>query len=177
MNPQTYLAHYTNHKKDTVKEIKRNGIKMSIVLVPSSFYIAQEMALYPDIPIDSIESKYMDGLYFIVEIRGDTSTGLSPLLLKKGMNGYGAQVYENSFLKNEDFMLVCKSDTILTAGYNFERSWGIGNADCFTISFSKKGAKFPIGKYQIVIRDLLPELGTIEIKLKSFKKYKGKLKG
>jgi hypothetical protein len=73
--------------------------------------------------------------------------------------------------------MLSKNDTVMVSSCNYERNWGIGNGDIFLLAFSRKQLEKELGSYRLIIRNLLVEIGTLEIKMSGIVKKSKKLKG
>lgn len=177
MKPKEYMRYYESHRKLFSSTANRNGVSATVTYTPSEYYAAREMANNPELSIDSAMKKYGNALYFTLTIASDSPNAGSVLLSRDGREGFSENVFKNTFGRDRDIFLHCGGDTVKTVNCEYERNWGVGNQDVFLVSFPRSGARSALRRYHIEVRDIVPELGTVDVALKKIMKNPKLLKG
>lgn len=177
LTPDQYMQFTEKNRKKFSLAVERNGVKATIAYQPIEYYAAREMQFDTTLSLDSAINRYEKSVFFVLVIEAKKVKTGSILLEKNGLNGFGENVIKNSFDRTQDIFLLNGKDTVKLMAYNYERNWGIGNEDSFLLTFSKNDLKSDLEKYDLIIRNIVPELGTVDIKIKRLMKMKKKLKG
>lgn len=178
VKPEKYSEYIVSKQKKFCKVTARNGIRARVCYVPSDFYRARDITRSTNAGNSTI-NKYKNNLFFIFTVEYDSISAkkLSPLLSQHGIQGFKQNVITQNFLRQDDFLLVYREDTIKTVTRNFERDWGSGTGDSFLLQFAKTDCKYPFRKYTLIIRNTLPELGNLKVKLSTIVHSSKKLQG
>ena len=176
MTPEDYIRHYEKSRSKYAGTVKRNGVIARVVYVPCEYYAARDMMADKQLTLKDALKRYDTSLYFVLLLNAEKGSRESILLQRGGMENYKNNVLKNTFERDRDIFLLKDTDTVKVEQYHFDRSWGIGNGDSFTMVFSRKQARNPLKKYHLILRNFVPELGTIDIPLASLIKNKNRLK-
>lgn len=160
------------------KTIERNNVKALVAHMPAEYYAAMAMQNDTTFRVDSALKRYDNSVFFVLSIKAAVdSVTMSPLLSHIGVAGFKENVERNSFDRDQDVFLLYGKDTVKTMSIRYERNWGVGNDDSFLLGFSRKSLKGELNKYHLIIREMTPELGTIDIKVSELIKTTKRLKG
>jgi len=165
MGPQDYIKYFDTHRSRFSSTVKRNGVSAVILYMPPEYYAAREMTANKHLALGKVLGKYAGTAYFAVTIASDRYKSGSILLQRDGMEGFGENVMKNSFDRDKDVFLLNGRDTIKAVDYEYERNWGMGNTDAFVFAFARAAAKTEISRYHIIVREIAPELGTVDVAL------------
>lgn len=178
--PEQYMQYMDNNRERFCETIERNGIKAVVCYRPNEYYAARDMVGDSTLTAERAMARYANSLFFVLAVSSEQYGAGSVLLEKDGAQGFGRNVLTNTFSREEDIFLLNagdQSDTVDLAQYHYERNWGIGNDDTFLMAFPRERVRDNESEYRLMIRDLLPELGTIDLRLGSLMKATRKLKG
>jgi hypothetical protein len=150
-----------NIAKYTVKKEAGNKV-ISITYCPPEMYAAREMEFDTTRHYEDAIRPYLNNLYFTVAIQGKGAGPSDPMLADGGPEEYTSNMLKNTFLRDNDFCIVCDADTFPAMGYSFDRSRGVSKGDAYTVTF--KSVK-DVNKCRLLIRNISVDLGTIDIKL------------
>jgi hypothetical protein len=162
--PERYLEKFERQKAKHCITINRNGITASVLCMPAKFFAARDARLDTTLQMDKAEKRYNNSLFFTLSIRPDSQSKPGSFLLTKG--GYAEfknNVMLNSFGRENDIFLLHKNDTIPIAGIQYNRDWGMMKEDQFLLTFNVSRLNQKANKYHLIIREIAPELGTIDI--------------
>lgn len=177
LSPEEYLSYYEKNKHKYTETIERNSVKAVICYQPNEFFIARELASNTSDNNEIINNKYNKSLFFTLSLSSDKKQRGSFLLEREGVQGFSKNVFKNTFNRGNNFFLSIQTDTVKIADYHYERNWGIGNEDIFLLTFNRNQLNRKITDYHLIIRDITPEIGTIDIPLKNLVKNTKMLKG
>lgn len=178
LTPTEYLSYYEHNRSKLTKTIERNNVKAIVAYMPAEYYAALAMQNDTTLLADSALKRYENSIFFVLNIKAAAdSVTLSPLLTRNGMAGFKESVERNTFDRDQDVFLLYGKDTVKTVGIQYERNWGVGNDDSFLLGFSKKSLKDKLGKYHLILRNMTPEMGTIDLAVKNLRKTTKRLKG
>jgi hypothetical protein len=177
LSAKDYLQYFEKNRDKYCKKIKRNGMVANVGFVPNEYYAAREMAADTALGRDKALRKYENSMFFIFSINSGNNGHQSVLLSKDGAAGFKDNVMQNNFDRDQDIFLLHGSDTVKAAACNYERNWGFGNDDVFLIGFPRINMTKDSRNYRLVIRNIVPELGTIDVKLSEIVLKGKKIKG
>jgi hypothetical protein len=177
LTPKQYMDYFEKHRSEYTKTIERNGVKAIVAYLPSEYYAARDLESDSTLSFKSTIKKYENSLFFVFSVTGEKYQGGSILLERQGMAGFKESVDRNTFERGQDIFLLKGSDTVRTAGYHYDRNWGFGSDDSFLLAFSKNSLKSRPESYHLIIREMTPELGTVDIAVKDLMKQNKRLKG
>lgn len=180
LRPEQYMEYMENNRERFCETVERNGIKAVVCYRPNEYYAARDMVRDTTLSVEQAMAEYANSLFFVLAVSSEEYGSGSVLLEKDGARGFGRNVLTNTFGREGDIFLLNaedQSDTVDLAQYHYERNWGIGNDDTFLMAFPRERVRNKESKYRLLIRDLLPELGTIDLRLGSLMKATRKLKG
>jgi len=177
LSPEKYLKYFEKNKMNYCVTTERNGVTATIMYQPVEYLVAREKINGDTSTIQELMNKYGNSLYFLLILTSDSNKTGSLLLERDGYSRFSNNVYKNTFQKDNDIFLLNKKDTVKLTDYQYERNWGIGNNDSFLFIFHQKDIKGKIANYTLRIREIITELGTIEIPLKKLIKKTKKVKG
>lgn len=164
--PSEYLDYFEANRTSFSKIIERNGIKATICYYPSCYYSARDMKFDNTLTCDSAIMRYKKSLNFVVSIVDTRRKTGSVLLERNGAVGFKENVYKKTFGMEQNVCLISSDDTINALSCNYERNWGLNNEDIFVITFSTGQLTKKLNKYILRIREITPELGTVDIPVK-----------
>jgi hypothetical protein len=175
MTPTEYLQYFEKHQENYSRTTVRNGISATVTHMPSEFYVAREIAADTSLNMDSLLSNYSQNIFFVLKVRRvDGHTSGSQI---SGNGAFNEYVNGCVIGKRNDIFMLAKNDTVMATNCNYQQNWGIVNDDVFLISFSRKQLKLDLSSYHLIIRDLMTEIGTLDIKISEIVKNSKKLKG
>jgi len=166
LKPEEYLNYIDKNGDKLCKTIERNGFITQICYRPNEYYAAQDMCIDTTFNAQDALNKYSNTMIFTCNIKAKDKVNDGQMLLQgNGFADFKKNVVNNTFEKKGYIFLLNEDDTINVSEYQYERNWGIGNGDAFVLAFSKKKLQQNPKKYHLIIRNLLPEIGTIDIKV------------
>jgi hypothetical protein len=177
LTAKEYVQYYEKNKKKYCKNIERNGIVATVCYVPSEYYAARDISNGIAASTDSTFARYKNSLYFVVLFKSKNGAKGSVLLQKDGIAGFKDNVLQNTFGRDQDIFLLHGNDTIKAATFNYERNWGMGTADVFTMVFPRSRINESIKNAHLIVRNFLPEFGTIDVSLKGILRNPVTLRG
>jgi len=170
LTPEKYVSYFDKHARSLAKGIERNGVLAQICYIPSDYYAAREAAARKNVNVDSIKTKYIKSIYFLVSV-------------KPGKDNPNRNL-PNSFLtdqsaraNDQSFSLVSDRDTVSSAAVLSEKTWNISDEKKLLVSFTKSRIGKSLHQYHFLARNLDPALGTIDMPLKDIVMEMKKLKG
>jgi hypothetical protein len=164
LEPEEYIEYINREGDKFCKTVERNGFITTVCHRPNEYYAAQEMRIDSTLTVQETLNKYQNTVIFTCEVIAKDNSNSGRLLLQgNGFADYGKNVNKNTFGKKDDIFLVNGNDTVQIAEYQYERNWGTGNGDVFVMSFPIKELRPDLKKYHLIIRNLIPEIGTIDI--------------
>jgi hypothetical protein len=158
---QAYGEYFEAHRVRFCREVVRNGVAATVCYIPAEVYAAREIVSGSGQSVEDGLMRYRNSLFFVVSIAG--TNGASPLLQREGPQGYKTSVAQNTFERESAFVVVAGSDTVAASSYRFERGSHLGTADAFVVAFSAEDVRKLGRKAVLRVRDLVPELGTVEV--------------
>jgi hypothetical protein len=175
--PQAYMDYFGKNKDKFCKVVTRNGVTAKIAFVPSEYFVARDLNAGVSTSLDSLSSRYGKSLFFVFSL-GDSSNRSNSILLERGgVQGFRESVFRNTFERGQDIFLLRGTDTVKVAACNFDRNWGLSNDDSFLIAFAKSDLRSKPEAYHLIIREMVPELGTVDLSLGDIVKKTRTLKG
>jgi hypothetical protein len=156
------LTRYINNKKNGLMEEQEiNGIKVRLSYRPSSMMVTQEtegVQKVDSIAIISLENKYKDNYYFLLNISKDNKEVIRQL---GNFDRYSDMVQVFAFQMNQFVNLTTpQKDTIPLADYLFDQTYGMSNGNTILLAFNKnkiadkKNIEINIGECGLGIGDL-----------------------
>lgn len=176
LSPEKYAVYIAENREKFCEVINRNGVRATVCYMPAEMYGAQRMIAY-DIPPDSAMKDFINSLFLVCTVNADSMGNKSLLLERDGILGFPGNVYKHTFGHGEDIFLLNGPDTVKCAGYHFERNWGMTGEDSFIVTFDRRKLKEKMSGYHLIIREIAPELGTLDIQLSKLVKKAPQLKG
>jgi hypothetical protein len=177
MTPAEYLRYFEKNRNNFTSTITRNGITATVTYMPAEYYIAREMVEDTSIKIDSLRLKYSQTIFFVLTISKTGGGGSTGLQFPENRIVTFGDVDANAVGNRNGIFMLSKNDTVMVSICNYELNCGIGNGDIFLLAFSRKQLEKELGSYRLIIRNLLVEIGTLEIKMSGIVKKSKKLKG
>jgi hypothetical protein len=175
--PAEYVAYFDKHKKDFQITIKRNGVTATVSYMPNEYYAAREMQYDTALTAEKAMKQYENSLFFVFSISSEQFKDGSILFQRDGAEGFTDNIMKYTFDKDRDIFLLKGMDTVKVASCNYERNWGIGNADSYIMAFPRKKLEERMSGYHLYIKDMTPELGTVDVAINSLMKNVKKIKG
>jgi hypothetical protein len=169
-SPERYLERFEKQKARQCIKINRNNITATVLCMPAKFFAARDARYDSTLSMENAEKRYSNSLFFALGIRPDSQAVPGSFLLTKG--GYAEfknNVMRNNFGRENDIFLLYKNDTVRVAGVQYNRDWGMTQEDQFLLTFAADQLKKNANKYHLIIREIAPELGTIDIPVKRLK--------
>lgn len=162
---ETFEKQYNRH----TAVIVRNGIAAELSYLPNELYAARDMQVDTGLSVLAAMKRYENTLFLLLKIRTQDDNGRSNRLRR---------IINNSacYMSN-DIFLTDSNDTIPLTTYRYEPSRGIGNPDEFILAFSRKMLMKRSTEYNLIFRNISPELGTLEFGLDKIIKKIPKLRG
>lgn len=176
LTPVAYVQYFEKNRQKFTCTVERNGMRMSVCHYPTRYYVARELQSLPDENIDKISKKYKESLFFVVTVADERRENGSTLLERNGLAGFGSNVIHNSFGRENDIFMVNSTDTVKAASCIYERNWGVGNEDVFTVTFARSAVQKK-RNLKLRIREIAVELGTIEIPVNKLLRKGPKVQG
>lgn len=165
--PGQYLDYFNKHQALYSKTINRAGYSVSVTYCPPELIVARIKENDASLKSADLVAKFSNSLLFKIKITTSDSTKSFDFVTGgNGREGYSDAVVKNTFKREGDIFLLNGRDTVSVADYQYERNWGLGEGDAFTISFSRKALKKNIRQYHLYLRDMLSEIGTIDLSLR-----------
>lgn len=177
LSPKEYIQYMLQNKEKYSQIIERNGVKATVCYQPVELCAARELAFYDSLCKDSVLKNYDNSLFFLCTISSDSLGNRSLLLERDGLAGFRRNVFRHTYGHSDDIFLLDGRDTVKCSGYQFERGWGMTGDETFVITFNRQDIKKKVKKYRLIIREIAPELGTLDIELAELVKKAPKLKG
>jgi hypothetical protein len=160
-----YMQYFERNHSRFTKTVERNDVILNVSYIPGDFLAAREIAAGVNESVENALRKYSNTILITVGLSSRKGGTVSVLLRENGNGGFSENVYRNDFERNRDIFLLCGADTVKAASYDYERNWGMGSQDVFAISFPRSEIRKPLSETHLMIRDLLPELGSVDIAL------------
>jgi hypothetical protein len=177
LTPQQYIQYFEKHRSNFRTTIQRNGVTATVSYLPNEYYAAQEMQVDTTLTTARALKTYENSMFFVFSITSEQFKNGSILLQRDGVEGFADNVMKYTFDKEKDIFLLKGKDTVKAASCNYDRNWGIGNADSYVIAFPRKRLNGKTSGYHLYIKDMSPELGTVDVAINSLIKNVKKLKG
>jgi hypothetical protein len=179
MTPAEYLRYFEKNRLKYSKVIECSGVSVTVTLMPTEYHVAREMEADSCLNIDTLFSNYSKTLIIVLSASSAAAEfeNGSPLVQSSNMADFRKKLINTTFLPVNNFFITDGFDTITAANCNYERSWGIGNEDTFLLTFPACKLKRNLKEYNIIIRELSPAIGTIEVRIADLEKRKVKLEG
>jgi len=171
-----YLKHFENNRDSYTSEFEKGAEKILVTYCPNEVYASRELVRDTSLTVQSALDNYSRSCFFVVSVFNTEHPAISPLLMKDGSTGYSDNVYKYAFSKKKDFVLAHKKDSLQSVSCKLQRSWGVSKGDALLVTFDKSKLETDISKYTLLVRDLLPQFGTLEIPLKNIVNNSIKLK-
>lgn len=156
ITPSEYVEYINTLSKKNKIVVERGDFKVNILYFPSDYFAAKELNSNSDLKFDN-------SCYFVLTVRANEDA--NSLLLQDGISQVGDQINYNTFNKYNDVYIITNEDTISLGNYQYERGWADIAMDTFIFSFNVNEKKLNLNSSFLVIRNLHPHIGTIEIKL------------
>jgi hypothetical protein len=165
--PSDYVFYWEKHKKEFSTTIERSGYTVTVTYCPAELLAARLVNQDKSFSVDSMLAKFKNGLLFNINIQSnDPSKSMGFETDGKGREGYSSTIEKNTFQKDQEIFLSNGTDTVPVAAYQYERNWGLGSGDAFTVSFAKGLLKGKPTDYRLYLRNMSTEIGTIDVSLK-----------
>jgi hypothetical protein len=162
LTPEEYIDWYEAHRDRYTVTIERHGIRALVRYHPPELHVARQIVTAGG-DTDSLLSHYTNAVHFAFGISVEGKERGSFLVERGGVREYGQRVYQNTFMRNEDIFLLRGADTVKCAGYHFDRTYGVGGEDVFIAGFPRVVLGRKVKDFHLIVRDIAPELGTIDI--------------
>lgn len=163
------IAYVDAHPERFCTTIKRNGIEALICYRPAAYHIAREKIHFPEKKIAELLDKYGNSVVYLITLRDSKEPKRSVLLDDGGILKHPENVTQTSFGLSNNAFILADQDTLLPSNYQYETNWHLGTGDVLIYSFDG----MVLGKassQRLILRDLSPLLGTIDINLKKITK-------
>lgn len=167
--PGRYFEAFEKQQARYTVEISRNGVLAELSYNPNELYAARDMQADTGLSASTALQRYENSLFLLLKItvQNENQSGNS---LKRKMNIAAHDVSGDIFLENS-------KDTVPVVTCRYEPNLGIGNPDAFILAFPRTKLKRRPQEYNLVIRNISPELGTLEFGLNKVIKKTLKLRG
>lgn len=177
LTPSQYMSYYEKHSKELSKTIVRGNVKATVAYIPNEYYAARIMQFDSSLSLANALKRYENSLFFVLAVTGVEDKINSVLNDRNGFAGYADNVQRNTFKKEQDMFLINGHDTIMAASAGYDRNWSMGADDAFILGFPKTKLNKKINGYHLILRDITPELGTIDVLINDLVKKTKRLKG
>lgn len=173
--PQNYFEYFEKNHDRYTAAITRNGMTAEISYHPNELYAARDMVSDTALKADKAIDQYKNSIFFLLTVK--KLGALNPLEAAVQNAGENEKIQRLSSDNQKDIFLIAQNDTVPVASVRAERSLGIDNPDAFLLAFSRQNLKEKPWKYSLIIRNVSPELGTLEIRLSKIINKTPKLRG
>lgn len=162
LTAEEYVEWFENNRGKFSRTIERNGVKCTVRYMPTEYYAARDMLSDTTLEHDAALRRYENAIFLLIGIESRSLGNHSILLARDGWGGFKRNVFTNTFNRADCVYLVNGTDTAMSVEYRYERSWGLGDADAFLFAFPRP-KRLSMVNPSLVIRNIMPELGTVAI--------------
>jgi hypothetical protein len=167
MRPGDYVKYFDKNRKKFSETVNQGGYSITVTYCPPELIAARVLANNGGFSLDTLLAGYRNSMIFSVVVKAnDPSKSQSFVTGGYGQAGYSETIIKNTFKKDREIFLTNGPDTIPVVDYDYERNWGLGTGDAFTISFHAQAVGKRIKAYRLYLRNMSVEIGTIDIALK-----------
>ncbi len=159
LNSNQYVEYFSKNRMKFSKVIERNGVSSIFTCHPPELSAAQTMNFDTTLDANQIITKYSRSLVLVLTI--------------KPVSGY---VLDSQTGKGKNAFLVDEKDTIYPVDFKYEPNWNPNDEISFIFAFNRENIDMK-REYNFVIRNILSEIGTVEVPLKKLNRWKIRLRG
>lgn len=159
LNSNEYVEYFSKNRMKFSKVIERNGISAIFTCHPPELYAAQTMNFDTTVDRNQIIGKYSRSLVVVLTI-----------------NPVSGHVLESQAEKGKNAFLVDEKDTIYPVDFKYEPNWNPNDETSFIFAFNRENIDLE-RDYNFVIRNIISEIGTVEVPLKDLNRWKIRLRG
>ena len=151
------------------KVIERNGVSAIFTCHPPELFVAQTLSFDTTVNGNEIKEKYSRSLVMMLTIKPVSVDNKKWIDLSNDLKEFQTGNGKNAFLVNG-------KDTIYPVDYKVESGWNPDNESSFIFAFNKENINRK-REYKFVIRNIISEIGTVEVPLKKLNRWKIRLRG
>lgn len=164
-----YEKKYNTIKKQLSYKIERNGMVAEVRYIPNELYVVRNMVNDTSLSVKETESKYKNSLFLMLRVWKKQG--------EKGCNLFNRQGLVEEIECNEIKIYLYKDkDTVAVSSCRIEPKVNTEKSKIVSFVFPRNKIKELPSTYNIVLRNIAPEIGTVEFKLKRIIKKTPKLR-
>lgn len=165
----SYFQAFEKQKEHYTMRIVRNGMTAELSYNPNELYAARDMQADTCLSVVAAMQRYENSLFLLLKVKAQNEN--------ESGNSLRDKINVSTRYLNGDIFLSNSNDTVPLTTCRYEPSFGKINSDSFILAFSRKILKSKLSEYKLIIRNISPELGTLEFDLDKVIKKQPKLRG
>jgi hypothetical protein len=169
LNSNEYVEYFSKNRMKFSKVIERNGVSAIFTCHPPELFVAQTLSFDTTVNGNEIKEKYSRSLVMMLTIKPVSVDNKKWIDLSNDLKEFQTGNGKNAFLVNG-------KDTIYPVDYKVESGWNPDNESSFIFAFNKENINRK-REYKFVIRNIISEIGTVEVPLKKLNRWKIRLRG
>lgn len=169
LNSNEYVEYFSKNRMKFSKVIERNGVSAIFTCHPPELFVAQTLSFDTTVNGNEIKEKYSRSLVMVLTIKPVSMDNKKWIDLSNDLKEFQTGNGKNAFLVNG-------KDTIYPVDYKVESGWNPDNESSFIFAFNKENINRK-REYKFVIRNIISEIGTVEVPLKKLNRWKIRLRG
>lgn len=174
--PEQYIEYFKKNNKKYSCSIERNGFVAQLQYIPKEYYAATEMIYDTSLQVKEVIKKYRSSLNFRLSIGPKEENEIVKRAARKLRHDFLRKKYLTGELEKNVFILL-RNDTITPSDITYEKNNAINQHDSYLLCFSKRDIGEDYKKGNIYIRNIFPQLGTLDFKLNKLISGSKRLKG
>ena len=160
LNSNEYVEYFSKNRMKFSKVIERNGVSAIFTCHPPELFVAQTLSFDTTVNGNEIKEKYSRSLVMMLTIKPVSVDNKKWIDLSNDLKEFQTGNGKNAFLVNG-------KDTIYPVDYKVESGLeSRDNESSFIFAFNKENINRK-REYKFVIRNIISEIGTVEVPLKS----------
>lgn len=169
LNSNEYVEYFNKNRMKFSKVVERNGISAIFTCHPPELFVAQTLNFDTTVNGNEIKEKYSRSLVVMLTIK--------PVSVdKRKWFGFSNDLMKCQTGNGKNAFLVNEKDTIYPVDYKVESGWNPDYESSFIFAFNKENINRK-REYNFVIRNIISEIGTVEVPLKDINKWRIRLRG
>ncbi len=169
LNSNEYVEYFSKNRMKFSKVIERNGVSAIFTCHPPELFVAQTLSFDTTVNGNEIKEKYSRSLVMMLTIKPVSVDNKKWIDLSNDLKEFQTGNGKNAFLVNG-------KDTIYPVDYKVESGWNPDTESSFIFAFNKENINRK-REYKFVIRNIISEIGTVEVPLKKLNRWKIRLRG
>jgi len=170
LNSNEYVEYFNKNRMKFSKVVERNGISAIFTCHPPELFVAQTLNFDTTVNGNEIKEKYSRSIVVMLTIKPVSVDNKKWIGLSNDLKEFQTGKEKNAFLVNG-------KDTIYPVDYKVESGWNPDNESCSIIfAFNKENVNSK-RECNFVIRNIISEIGTVEVPLKDINKWRIRLRG